>query len=151
MQWTSGSDFYFVGLFVVEDNIRIKASVEPEDVSTSVRDRIGANAHYRRWVDGHDRAAFRVITGTAAKSFRFRRALRVTPDVAAHLFAGIYDARDDMFRRGEEIVANLNGQPRRFRTFGSITRSVQAFLDSTIGEHACHLAALASIAVAHRQ
>lgn len=147
--WTQGSDFYFIGMFEVSGNILIEAVTEPEHVPSSIRQRIQANAHYKRWVGGGDRRAFRVITGHPAGSFRFHRALRVTRDIAAHLFAGTYDPDEDVFRVGDRILMNLNGRPRRFQAFGSATRTVQAFLNSCVEWHEPHLTALADLASVH--
>lgn len=148
-RWTQGSDFYFIGVFEVERNILIEALTEPERVPSEVRHRIRANAHYKRWVDGGDRSAFRVMTGRPAGCARFRRALRVTRDIAAHLFGGEYNPEEDAFLVGDRMLRNVNGRARRFRTFGSATRSVRPFLNSCVEWHQPHLAALAALASAH--
>ena len=147
--WAQGSGFYFIGLFEVEDNILVEAGTEPEGFPADVRQRIQANAHYKRWADAGDRSAFRVITGLRPGSFRFDRGLRVTPEIAAHLFGGRYDPREGLFRLGGEILTNRNGRPRRFETFGSATRTVQAFLNSAIAGPQQHLAWLSRLAAAH--
>lgn len=147
--WEQGSGFYFIGLFEVEDNIFVEAGTEPEGFPAAVRQRIQANAHYKRWAGAGDRSAFRVITGRRPGSFRFDRGLRVTPEVVAHVFGGRYEPRGGLFWVGGEILTNRNMRPRRFENFGSTTRTVQPFLDSAIVGHQEHLAWLSRLAAAH--
>ena len=96
-----------------------------------LRERIRNNAHYHRLLAG-DTAAFRILCGKQAASWRFHRALKVTPKVAGVLFGGSYDESNGVFRQGSKILTNKNGRPRRFDRFGSITRTIQCFLDSGI-------------------
>ncbi|MDE2058783.1 MAG: hypothetical protein KGL31_12945 [candidate division NC10 bacterium] len=147
--WAQGSNFYFIGLFEVESNIFVEEETEPESFSADVRQRIQANAHYKRWAGAGDRSAFRVITGRRPGSFRFDRGLQVTPEVAAHLFGGRYDPHERLFRLGDEILTNRNGCPRRVETFGSATRTIQAFLDSAVAGHQEHLTWLSRLAATH--
>jgi Nucleotide modification associated domain 3 len=127
LRWEKESDFYFIGRFEVEQNVLVASNSGPGDFSADLLGRIECNAHYRRWVycDGWD--AFRVITGKRPGSARFRRALRVTPEVAGLLFGGAYDRKSDGFRSGNRLLKNRNGTPRLFARFGSVTRAVQSF------------------------
>lgn len=128
--WTGGSSFYLVARFEAEANFVILANTEPASVKHWIRRRIRANAHYKRWVLAGEREEFRVIAGHPRRSSRFRRALKVTPLVAGHLFGGVCDPRSGKFRAHGEVLRNRNGKPRRFERFGSITRAIQIFLDS---------------------
>ena len=132
-RWTGGSDFFFVGFLEVERNCCFAAGTRAEDIGPDLRERIRNNAHYRRLRAGDD-AAFRIICGDRGKSRRFDRALRITPEVAGHLFGGSYDESSGSFQRGGEVLTNKNGAPRRFDAFGSITRTIQGFLDSGLAE-----------------
>ena len=128
---TGASDFYFIGLLEVEQNRLFTAGTRPEGIPPAVRERISNNAHYHRLLAG-DTAAFRILCGKQAASWRFHRALKVTPKVAGVLFGGSYDESDGVFRQGSKTLTNKNGRPRRFDRFGSITRTIQCFLDSGI-------------------
>ena len=130
-RWTGASDFYFIALIEVEQNWCCAASTRPEDIPPSLRERIGNNAHYHRLLAGYT-AAFRILSGRQGASWRFLRALKVTPKVAGVLFGGSYDESSGVFRQGSTILKNKNGRPRRFDQFGSITRTIQCFLDSGI-------------------
>ena len=130
---TGGSDFFFVGFLEVERNCDFAAGTRAEDIGPDLRERIQNNAHFRRLCAG-DEAAFRIICGDRGKSRRFDRALRITPEVAGLLFCGSYDESRGVFIRGDEVVTNKNGAPRRFDAFGSITRTIQSFLDSRLAE-----------------
>ena len=127
--WTGASGFYFIALIEVEQNQYFAADTRPEGIPPSLRERIGNNAHYHRLLAG-DTAAFRILCGRQAASWRFLRALKVTPKVAGVLFGGSYDQSSGVFRRGSTILKNKKGTPRRFDRFGSITRTIQCFLDS---------------------
>lgn len=131
--WTGAHDFYFIGFIEVDQNFSFAAGTRPADISATVRKRIQNNAHYKRVLAG-DRQWFRVLCGKPRKSCRFNRALKVTPDVAGLLFRGSYDASTGLFKRGKEILRNKNGRPRSFKRFGSITRTIQCFLDSSVPE-----------------
>ena len=130
-RWTGASDFYFIALIEVEQNEFFVAGTRPEGIRPALRERIGNNAHYHRLLAG-DTAAFRILCGRQAASWRFLRALKVTPKVAGVLFGGSYDESSGVFRRGSTVLKNKNGRPRRFDRFGSITRTIQCFLDSGI-------------------
>lgn len=128
-RWTGASGFYFIALIEVEQNRYFAAGTRPEAMPPSIRERISNNAHYHRLLAG-DTAAFRILCGRKGASWRFLRALKVTPKVAGVLFGGSYDQSSGVFRRGSTILKNKNGTPRRFDRFGSITRTIQCFLDS---------------------
>lgn len=145
-QWTGESNFYFIGLIEVEQNILISAGTTPQMITPDIRQRMEANAHYRRLVFANDFSTFRVIIGHPDKSFRFQRALLVNPAIVGHIYAGTYDPGTDTYKNGAKTLENKNGKPRRYCTFGSVTRSVQAHLDSTILDHQKHIIALTSLA-----
>ena len=108
-----------------------------DDINQELRLRIENNAHYRRLALAGARDAFRIIIGDLERSTRFKRALKVTPEVVSHLYAARYDADKDVFYRGDEVLLNKsNDRPRRYSAFGSSTRAIQAFLDSAIPEEA---------------
>ena len=132
-RWTGGSGFYFIALIEVEQNRFFAAGSRANGIRPALRERIRNNAHYHRLLAG-DTAAFRVLCGKQAASWRFRRALKVTPKVAGVLFGGSYDESNGVFRQGSKILTNKNGRPRRFDRFGSITRTIQCFLDSGIAD-----------------
>lgn len=128
-RWRHGSALHFVGFLEVESNHRFDAGTTPDYLPPVFRERIRNNAHYRRMLAG-ERSAFRILCGNRMASQRFERAVEITPEVAGLLFCGTYDSTNKIFRRGEEIVRNKNGRPRRFDRFASITRTIQCFLDS---------------------
>jgi hypothetical protein len=74
-------------------------------------------------------------------------ALRVTPKVAGHIYAGERGS-DGLYRRDGIVLRNKNGNPRTFERLGSITRSVQPFLDSRNSAHPRYIEALAALASA---
>jgi len=65
------------------------------------------------------------------------------------LVGGRHDLQSGVFHSAGEILRNRNGAPRRFELFGSVTRTVQAFLDTGIAGDAEHLAELRRLAVDH--
>jgi hypothetical protein len=148
-RWGRGSDFYFIGRVVVELNLLISAGSRPEDVSAEICRRIENNPHYRRWVYGNSQEAFRIVIGRRPGSGRFGRAVRITPEVAGLLFGGSYDRETGMFCADGQILKNRNGRPRRFDTFGSVTRTIQAFIDTAIRGDSDRLAALERVAGQH--
>lgn len=127
-RFTGPSAFFFVGVIEVEHNLRLEAKAS--GVPDAIRSRVERNAHWRRMLAG-DPARFRVLLGSE-RSHRFRHAIRVTPDVAAMLFAGEHDAVADQFVRPCGIVTNKNGRPATMRYFGSITRTIQSFVDTDV-------------------
>jgi hypothetical protein len=143
--WLGGSDFYFVGYFHVDDNVVVIPDVAATRTSEATLERIKRNAHYRRLQAG-DRSPFRVVIGEAASSHRFRLGLRVTPQVAGHVYGGLYDPHTGLYQSGSEVLRGKNGKPRKFETFGSATRSIQAFLDSRHPHDVEHIAALGILA-----
>jgi hypothetical protein len=147
--WSGDSDFYLIGFLDVERNILVPAGTAPEGLEPEVRQRIRKNAHYKRMALAGDRGAFRVLVGNLQRSRRFNHAIRVVPEIAAHLFGGTFDLRERVFRRDGKTLCNKNGKPRRFESFGSITRSVQAFLDSEIAGDLEHIRTLAALAARH--
>lgn len=144
-QWTDRGDFYFIGFFTLDANVEIPAGTDPDDLPARVQRQISHNAHYARLICG-DRKEFRVLVGRPTESRRFARALKVTPRVAGWIFGGRYHSAHGTFRRGNTVLKNRNGTPRRFETFGSATRSIQAFLDSAKTEDRPYLKALSRLA-----
>lgn len=145
-RWTGTSDFHFIGFFELQANIPVPAGTGPDDLPTDVRKRIRRNAHYARLKCGH-REAFRVLVGSRTGSCRFAHAMRITPEVAGLIYGGRYHPGDGTFRRGRTVLRSLNGKVRRFDTFGSVTRSIQAFLDSAKPEDREHLKMLSRLAI----
>ena len=143
--WTGDDGFYFIGFIEVERNLSFAKGTLPTDISVKVRKRIENNAHYRR-IQAGDREWCRILCGKPRKSCRFSRAIRVTADVAGLLFGGSYDASTDHFKRGKEILKNKKGNPRSFKQFGSITRTIQCFLDSKDPEQRDYVNELAKMA-----
>ena len=139
-RWTGRSGFYFVGQFHVESNIAFDGANNTAVLSQ----RLSANAHVLRLRAGFAEP-FRVIVGSAA-SARFTHAIEVTPGVAGHLFGGTYDEATGHFMAGGRTLTNLNGEPRRFERFGSITRTIQCFLDDTRQEDVPRSQALYALA-----
>ena len=139
------SAFHFVARYELEANVVVAT---PRGLTPDQQERAAANPHWKRrdagWVDQS-----RILLGAPARSARFARALPVTPAVAAHLFAAdAYDAYIDRFFVSGTVVPNKNGKPRTMRTFGSVTRTVQVFLDSDVSEHVSHITALERMASA---
>jgi hypothetical protein len=149
LRWNEESDFYFIGRFEVEQNVLVRPDSRLDHFSTDFFQRIERNAHYRRWICGNNQETFRIITGRRPASARFRRALRVTTEVAGLLFGGAYDSKCGVFRRGHQVLANRNGKPRRFERFGSITRTIQSFIDTADVGATGRLAALNCMAKEH--
>ena len=131
-RWFGTSDFYFVGRLSVEHNVLIPADTLVDDIPPHLQERIRNNAHYNRLALAGSRGAFRVIIGDGERSARFRRAIKVTPEVVALLYAAKYDSKRDRFLREGQVLRNRsNAPPRTFSYFGSATRAIQSFLDSS--------------------
>jgi hypothetical protein len=145
-RWTGASDFYFIGRFEVELNILVPASTIPGNMPDEVEKRIRANAHYRRLLCGGG-SAFRIVAGQLERSCRFARPLRVTPEVVGLIYGGTYQPDKGTFHRGGQVLRNLNGKERRLGTFGSVTRSIQAFLSSDDSEQRDDLEALTRLGI----
>ncbi|MGH8628900.1 MAG: hypothetical protein ACREYC_27820, partial [Gammaproteobacteria bacterium] len=144
-RWLRDSSFYFVGLFVVEQNLLVKQDTEVFSLDRKTRDRIQHNAHYLRLISG-ERSEFGVICGDVEGSRRFRQGLHVSQEVAGYVYAGEWNSALDQYVRHGNVLLNKNGRPRSYATFGSVTRSVQAFLDSENPEHKPYLEALSTAA-----
>jgi len=136
--YTGPSAFHFVGALDVTDNLALQDGLE--GVDTAVRARAERNAHWLRYRSG-DSAPSRILAGDVKTSARFERAIQVTPDVAGLLFGGDRHV-DGTYRRNGVVLRNKCGTARTFETFGSITRTVQWFLDSTREEDRPFLDAL---------
>lgn len=127
--WTGSSAFYLIGYYVVADNVEIAPGTAPDALAPAFAQRIARNAHYRRMLAG-ERTWCRIIVGDLALSRRFRTALRVTPEVAGLVYGGRYDPATRAYVHNNNVLLNRNGKPRSFDTFGSVTRTIQPFLDS---------------------
>jgi len=147
INWTGGSHFYFVGFFTVERNFLVSEGIKIFDLPKRIQNRIRKNAHFRRQSIDGNREPFRVIIGNRKKSFRFKAALQITPTIAGYLYGGIHDPRRDIYRHGRKILINKNGKPRSFRNFGSVTRTIQAFLDSGNQDHLKYMEEFNDIAI----
>ena len=144
-RFTGASTFYFVGRLMVELNLWVESLTVA--VPPVFRQRLERNAHWRRWMEG-DREPFRALVGELDESCRFERPVRVTPEVARLLFAAdVYDAARDRFVRKGEDTSNLNGSPRTMKYFHSITRTIQAFLDSELEAEKPFIAAFEELAL----
>lgn len=73
----------------------------------------------------------------------------MTPDIAGLLFGGSYDPKTGTFHHAGEVLKNRNGAPRKYELFGSVTRTVQAFLDTEITADAAGVAELTRLAADH--
>ncbi len=148
--WTGESDFYFIGLFDIQENLSIPAGSRAGKLPEDLRWRIAGNAHYKRMFGAGEAGAFRVLIGNPRRSCRFQRALKVTPEVAGHLYGGAWDVAAGLYwNPAHEILRNRNGKSRHFETFGSATRSIQAFLNSDDASHHEHIRALRGLAEHH--
>jgi hypothetical protein len=141
--FTGPSEFFFVGVFEVEANLAFERAVGP--CPAALRRRLQTNAHWHRTRAGHP-GSYRVIFGHPERSARFAHPVRVTPQIAGHLFGASYDARTDRYLDGASVVLNKNGKPRTWRHFCSITRTIQWYLDSAEERHVPHLEALRALA-----
>jgi hypothetical protein len=120
------NSLYFISSFDVEENLEFdKNSTEP------VNKRIQQNSHYKKLKKG-ETEKFRVIIGKKSNSYRFKKAIKITEEIAALLFNASYDRQRGLFISNEDgnPVKNKNGKKRRFKKFPQITRSIQYFLDS---------------------
>jgi hypothetical protein len=140
--WNGKSGFYFIGYFSVTLNISSSDINSINKWPVDIVSQIASNAHYKRYVFSRDEKDFRIIVGDRNKSKRFSRALPVTPDIVGHIYGGTYDPRTDSYWRGSNQLKNKNNNPRSFTHFGSVTRSIQSFLDSDDIELNEHLTAL---------
>ena len=144
-RFTGASNFYFVGRLEVELNLWVESLTVA--APPGVRQRLERNAHWRRWMGG-DREPFRALVGAPEGSCRFERPVPVTPEVARLLFAAdAYDAARDRFVRKGQDTSNLNGGPRTMKYFHSITRTIQAYLDSELEAEKPFTAAFEALAL----
>lgn len=129
-RWTGKSDFFLIGRLHASE---VFVSVPPREarhLPPKTVKRIENNAHWSRFQLG-DARPFTILVGDQRRSTRFRRAIRVTPEIAGLIYGGAFDSSEGIYRSSSgEILTNKNGKPRRFENFGSITRSIQPFLDS---------------------
>ncbi len=135
------SAFHFVGVLDVTHNLELQAGLE--GVAAAVRRRAERNAHWLRHRTG-DPDPSRILVGDEKTSARFERAIEITADVAGLLFGGQRHV-DGTYRREGAVLRNKCGTVRSFETFGSITRTVQWFLDSRREEDRPFLDALAEL------
>jgi hypothetical protein len=126
--WSESSAFYLIGYYVVANNVEIAPGTAPDALAPALALRIARNAHYRRMVAG-ERTWCRIIVGDLTRSRRFRRALRVTPEVAGLVYGGRFDPATRSYVHNNNVLLNRNGKRRSFETFGSVTRAIQPFLD----------------------
>ena len=141
-KWTGNSSFYLIGYFEVDQNIVIPSGTHAREIATNIIFRIKNNAHYQRLSIAKDLSRFRVIIGNKKGSHRFNKAIKVTPEVAGHFYGGSYHPNKDLYTRNGQVLRNKNGKPRRYGTFGSVTRSIQAHLDSNNREDRKYIKAL---------
>jgi hypothetical protein len=147
-RWLGGSAFYFIGLFIVETNLLIAEGTRASSLDDAVRERIKRNAHYLRLLQG-DRSEFRVLCGDVSRSRRFRQALHVSRDIAGHIYGGEWNSAVGRYIHRDAVLLNKNGRPRRYETFGSVTRTVQSFLNSENADNEPYLRALSTAVSAY--
>lgn len=140
-RYAGPSAFHFVGAFDVTHNVLPGDTLE--GVETEVRRRLERNAHWLRRQSG-DSNPCRILVGDVETSARFNKAIEITPRVAGLLFGGAA-AADGTYRRDDVVLRNKCGTVRSFENFGSITRTVQSFLDSRREQDLAFLAALATL------
>ncbi|MDP2301054.1 MAG: hypothetical protein Q8N03_01355 [Ignavibacteria bacterium] len=122
--YLKSSSLYFIGKFKVEQNLEYPGP----DFDGTVERRVKQNAHYKKLKVGF-KGKFRVIVGAKEGSYRFLKAIKITPEIAALLFNSAYDKKEDTFIGQGKTVKNKNGKERKFNNFPQITRSIQYFLD----------------------
>lgn len=142
-EFVGSGDFFLVGRLTATHNVLLSREAVAA-LPSDVRSRVMQNPHWRR----HEStgAPGRVLVGDVERSARFDRAIRLTPDVAGMIFGGKYREEDDTYWRGDTQLFNIGGTPRQFRLFGSITRTVQAFLDDRRLSDTPYIEALESLA-----
>lgn len=114
-----------------------------DDIPPRLQERIRNNAHYKRLAIASARDPFRVIVGDRERSCRFHQALKITSDVVGLFYAAMYESERDIYLRQGKVARNrTNSRPRTFSNFGSTTRSIQSFLDSSDGVESLSLARL---------
>lgn len=136
-------EFFLVGRLAVAHNVLLSRDAV-EALPDDVRSRVMRNPHWRRY--DRARAVGRVLVGDIKRSARFERAIQITPDVAGMIFGGDHRAADDTYWRAGAQLFNIGGTPRQFRWFGSITRTVQSFLDDRRSTDQPYMAALQALA-----
>jgi hypothetical protein len=142
-RFVGGGDFFLVGRLAVTHNVLLSRGAV-EALPHEVRSRVMRNPHWRRYDQAG--AEGRVLVGDIERSARFERAIRVTPEVAGMIFGGDHRAADDTYWRAGAQLFNIGGTPRQFRWFGSITRTVQAFLDDSRSADRAYTDALQALA-----
>jgi hypothetical protein len=142
--FAGGADFYLVGYLTVAHNVQLVPGVV-EALPERIRSRATRNAHWLRLQAGASEDA-RLLVGDIERSARFERAVRCTPEVAGIFFGGVHRAADDTYWRDGTQLQNLCGTHRSFRLFGSITRTVQSFLDDSRDEHRVFIRRLTELA-----
>lgn len=149
-RWLGTSDFYFIGRLSVEKNVLVRDGTRPDSIDDEVRERIRDNAHYHRLAIAGAHDPFRVIIGDRERSCRFRQALKITPDVVGLLYAATYESERNIYVRQGKVACNrTNPRPRTFLNFGSTTRSIQSFLDSSDDVESLSLEKLLELAGAY--
>ena len=143
--FTGDEAFYLVGRLVLTHNVPLTDLQCISALPDPVRRRIEQNAHWIRLSAGASEGA-RVLVGDPLLSARFERAIQVTPAIAGHFFAGEYDPKTDTYSRQGVQLMNQGGTLRTFKKLGSITRTVQGFLDSSVPDEASWIQRLEAVA-----
>ncbi len=148
--WTGASDFYFIGHLDVTRTLRIDSIELPRDIGEPDASQAKSNAHCKRWACRGGGEASLIVLGNRNNSCRFVRALRITPQIAGLIYGGKYCEEDGSYIGPDgKFLLNKNGKPRRFETFGSVTRSIQPFLDSENQQQALSVRTLGNLAAKH--
>lgn len=122
--FSGNGEQYFIGYLTVKDIIIHDRKKEIDDK------RLKNNAHYIRYKKGMNET-FIIFIGDNKKSFRFKKALKVEPEICEHIFNGQYIHDHDIFISKEtgDVLLNKNGKPKSMKNFHSITRPIQSYLD----------------------
>lgn len=131
--FTGKSNFYFIGFLNVERHFEFTKDDWLDSSMKSDWSGLENNTHFYRFRNGY-KGDFRIIVGNSSTSARFRRALKITPDIVELLYNAKYDSEKDIFisNTDQKVIKNKsNDKPRRYSLFHSTTRSIQSYLDST--------------------
>lgn len=135
--------FHLVGALFVTHNLEYGLGTRTEPPE-AVRSRVQMNAHVLR-DPAHGKEPFRILVGDSTRSARFQRPIAVTGEVASMLFGGTYSEQDGTFLRDGKPLRNKNGAVRQLKRFGSITRTIQWFLDDATAEDRASVSLLLSL------
>jgi len=130
--FTNKSNLYFIGYLIVEENSLFSSENMFLSNNKKLHKRIKLNAHYKRYYKG-SKEQFRILIGDKDKSKRFKKGLKITPEVTGLLFNGNYNESNDGFISNKDgnLLKNKNGNFKKYSHFASITRSIQEHLNDS--------------------